>query len=162
MTEEPRRVRTVLLAVLAASVLLGGCESAAPTPPDADAVAWSDYEDAEAGFSFRYPDVYVVERHGGGVLFRHDGYPVLSISHITAEEADDRGLWADHEPVGEAELAGRSAQRYVYHHQDVFTTMRTVSYVVDHRGKYLGVEFRTGLEGHDEVQRRMLDSFVLR
>ena len=38
--------------------------------------------------------------------------------------------------------------------------MRTVSYVVEHRDRWLGVEFRTELEEADAVQRRILESFL--
>ena len=86
MIKPCRRVTTLLFAALAASVLFAGCESPPPPAPDADAVAWTDYEDAEVGFSFRHPEVYVTDVYAarpGGVLLRHDGYPVLSVSHLT-------------------------------------------------------------------------------
>ncbi len=36
--------------------------------------------------------------------------------------------------------------------------MRTISYVVDHKDKYLGLEFRTDNEELDEIQKQILNS----
>ena len=141
-------------------LLLGACRSVPPTAPDAARASWRTYSDTQGGYSVSYPDAYDVDEHGGGVLFRHEGYPVVSISHATEEQADDRGLWADHDPVGDAVLGGRPGKKYVYDHHDALSYMRTVSFVVEHRDRYLGLEFRTDLESPDDVQQRMLDSFT--
>jgi hypothetical protein len=107
------------------------------------------------------PDFYSGGEHQNGrsVLFRHDGYPVLSISFVDEYEGDSRGLWVGHESVGSIRLAGRDGKRYVYRHYDGPSYMRTVSYVVEHRDRWLGLEFRTELEEADPLQQRILESF---
>ena len=109
------------------------------------------------------PDLYASRKHGGGpnVLFRYDGYPVLSISLVDEREGHSRGLWVGHDPVGSIQLAGRDGEKYVYRHYDGPSYMRTVSYVVEHRDRWLAVEFRTELEEADALQRRILESFRL-
>ena len=83
----------------------------------------------------------------------------MSISHVDEQEGRNRGLRVKHGAVGSIQISGRPGSQYRYDHYDGPFYMRTVSYVVPHREKFLGLEFRTHLEQPDEVQRRILQSF---
>lgn len=157
-----RRLLRPAAPLVAVLVLLGGCGKAtAPPNPDAASVSWQTYSDPRIGYSFEHPDVFQVshDRDENGVILRYDGYPVVSIGHFSEEEADDRGLWAGRKPQEQIRLGGRPGVRYVYDHPELLASMRTVSYVVEHKRKFLGLEFRTELDQPDAVQQRMLDSF---
>lgn len=157
-----RRVRRWAGPLAAALLLLAGCGRDTPPPnPESASVRWQTYTDPRLGFSFEHPDVFEVsnDREGRGLILRYDGYPVVSVGHYSESEADSRGLWAGREPQGAIRLGGRPGVRYVYDHSEVLSSMRTVSYVVEHDGKFLGLEFRTDLDRPDAVQQHMLDSF---
>ena len=159
----PGRALSCRVGLLTLVALLCACRGTPPEAPDASSVEWARYDNPVVGFSMEYPDSYAVdeEADGLGVIFRHDGYPVIAIRHVDERESDRRGLWGDHEPVDAIELAGRRGKRYDYNHSDGPFYMRTVSYVVAHRGKFLGVEFRTNLDRPDAIQQRVLDSIRL-
>ena len=152
-----RRIDVVLLGLL---ILAAGCQSRPPQPPDAEAVGWSTYSSAAVGYSLDYPDVYAVQEEEGGALtlFRHEGYPCIAIRYTDERQGRRRGLWHRHDPVGTIDLGGRSGQRFIYDHYDGPFFMHTVSYVVAHRGKSVGLEFRTDGEELDTVQRRVMSS----
>ena len=61
--------------------------------------------------------------------------------------------------MGLATLDGRSGEKFVYNHYDGPFGMRTVSYVVPHGEKFLGLEFRTGEEEPTATQAEILESF---
>ena len=50
--------------------------------------------------------------------------------------------------------------KYVYDHCDGPFCMQTVSYVVEHRQRYLGLEFRTANAELAPVYRQVVDSFA--
>ena len=75
-----------------------------------------------------------------------------------AESHERKDAWFGHDASGPVQLAGLDGQRYVYTHCDGPFCSRTVSYVVEHRGRYLGLEFRTPDE-LDAVQQRIYESF---
>jgi len=60
------------------------------------------------------------------------------------------------------ELAGKQGLKYVYNHYDAIFYMRTISYVVDYKDKYLGLEFRTDNQELDEIQKKILSSLKFR
>lgn len=149
---------TRVLGVL--SFMVGACRGTPPPPPLAGEVQWKAYSNAVVGYSLEVPDVYDprAAHAGKDVLFRYQGYPVLVVNYIDEAEGKSRGLWPGHERAGEIELAGRSGNKYVYDHYDGPSSMRTVSYVVEHRGKFLGLEFRTTLDAPDAIQERIVES----
>ncbi len=155
-TQARRPVRCIFLFAV---VLVAACEGTPPPAPDLNTVVWERYRDDQIGFSVEHPDVYETDRHHGGVLLRHDGYPVVAISYADEDEADRRGLWADHKAVGNVELAGITGKRYVYDHWDGPAYMHTVSFVIPWQGRYLALEFRTKNETLDPVQQRIQESF---
>jgi hypothetical protein len=53
---------------------------------------------------------------------------------------------------------GRDGRRHVYDHSDGPFVSRTVAYVFPHRGRQLGLEFRTDADVLDAVQAEMLAS----
>lgn len=154
------RGRPIVLALVTSAVLMSGCVMdglAWPLVADTD---WARYESARFGFALQYPAMCEVEEHPGGVIFRHLGDPILVVNVSDEEEGRRRGLWFDHEPVGELVVAGRSAQRYDYIHFDGPAGVRTVSFVVPHDGRFLGVEMRIiGEPG--PTQERVLSSLRL-
>ena len=165
-----------------------GCGGTPPLNLPANAVAWKIYSNPSVGYTFEHPDIYEVEEHHDGrtvllrydgypvvehpdiyeveehhdgrtVLLRYDGYPVVSIRHADEQEGRSHGLWIKHDAVGTIELDSRAGLKYIYDHYDGPFYMRTVSYVVEHGSRFLGLEFRTDREELDDVQRRVLQSF---
>ncbi len=138
-----------------------GCGGTSPLNPPANAVAWKIYSNPSVGYTFEHPDLYEVEEHHDGrtVLLRYDGYPVVSIRHVDEQEGRSHGLWIKHDAVGTIELDSRAGLKYIYDHYDGPFYMRTVSYVVEHGDRFLGLEFRTDREELDDIQRRVLQSF---
>lgn len=157
------QVRTGAVAVLAFAALLAvaGCESTPPELPDPASVSWITYTNPVLGYSVDVPSSFVRQENSRNpsVLFRYDGFPVVAVNFVSREEGKKRGLWVGKEPAGTIHLGNRDGKRYVYRHYDGPSYMRTMSYVVEHQGKYLGLEFRTGNEEPDTVQSRILASF---
>jgi len=126
----------------------------------ADQVNWSTYTNSELGYSITYPTVLDLEEFGkGSILFRNgaDGVPIL-VRYADEQEGKKRDLWFGHDPAEKITLAGREGNKFVYSHHDGPFSARTVSYVIEHRGKFIGVEFRTANE-LNEIQQRVLTSF---
>lgn len=146
----------VVVATLTAAALAAlGCKvegAELPAP-----VAWRTYENAALGVAFDIPEYFAVREDKGGTLFRFQGGNAVLLRFVDQEEGRGRGLWIDEPPAGVTMLGGRSGQRYVYRHHDGPIYSVTEAYVVPHRGKQLGLEFRSQ---HDHaVRERMLTSF---
>ena len=148
------------------AVLCGGFSGCLSNPPDLAPLAdgpWSTYTNDAVGYSVDHPEALAVESFNDGqdIAFRYQGSPVVRVVRVTEDQGRRRGLWVGHAPVGTTPLAGREAKRYIYEHDDGPFVLRTISYVVEHGGKLLALEFRTnGEEG--PVHRRILDSFRIR
>jgi hypothetical protein len=143
-------------------LVLAGCAPAALDWPDEIlSRAWSIYRNDAVGYAFHYPAACSVEEDDGGrtVRFRYHGAPIIAISFASEREAARRGLWPDHLPVGEVTLGGRKGQKYVYNHYGGPFGVHTVSYVVPHNDRQLGLEFRTDDDDPSAVQREILSSF---
>jgi hypothetical protein len=96
------------------------------------------------------------------VDLRQQGLAIARVVYVTERDARRRALWPGHEPTGDIELGGRPGRRYVYDHRDDPFALRTVSYVVEHRGQLLALELRVPLgpeEDADPTYRRIRDSF---
>ncbi len=165
------RVSTAATLALLLGVLgfaLAGCARESTATVHADEVGWRTYINKQLGYRLEYPDYLAPYDHGPEVIFRTPGplpfrtpftgsVPAL-VRWETEEEGRSRGAWFGADPAGEVTFGGRTGTKYVYVHHDGPSADPTVAYVVPFRGKYLGVEFRTGGE-LDAVQQRMLESF---
>lgn len=100
-----------------------------------------------------------LEEHDGSVLFRNgsDGVPIF-VRYSNEQEGKERDIGFGHEPVEKITLAGRDNNKFIYTHHDGPFGTRTVSYVIAHKDKFLGLEFRTPDE-LNEIQQRVLSSF---
>ena len=126
-------------------LFLTACVSDAPEEFDSiNAEIWNSFTNKIAGYTLSYPDELEVDmsRNGKDVLFRYDGYPIICINFVDSSEGIKRGLWVKHQPVGNILLSGISGKKYEYIHYDVVFGMPVQSYVIDHKGKQLGLEFR--------------------
>ncbi len=171
MTRRPvaRRSPETILAALAllAAGLTAACDrtSVVTQRLDPERLRWRTYTDRTLAYSIDYPEGFEMQvRDDGEAQLRVTGVYSTDVParvvHATEEEARRRGLWARKFITGPATLGGRQGERYVYTHSDGPFYSRTVAYVVPHRGKMLGLEFRA--EGDlDRVQQRMLASFRL-
>jgi len=139
-------------------LLVASCSGTPPRNPATESVTWRSYHNPQAGYTIQIPNNYAVQERGVDTLFRFDGYPVLAVNWADEASARHRGLWPGHEPAGVTEVGGVEGSRYVYSHYDGPSSMRTVSHVVKHGGRYLAVEFRTDLDEPDGVQQHILDS----
>lgn len=142
------------------ALTLGGCSPRGFDWPEVAADGWTVYVNERVGYHLKVPDICDVEEHDDGrtVLFRFRGAPIIAVNFVDEVEGDQRGLWTGHEPSGEVELAGRHGHRYRYDHYDGPFGMQTVSYVVPHRDRFLGVELRTGEPEPTTIQQTILDS----
>jgi hypothetical protein len=93
------------------------------------------------------------------VLFRNgsDGVPIL-VRYSDEQEGRKRDIWFGHEAIEKITLAGHAGNKFIYTHHDGPFGARTVSYVVEHKGKFLGLEFRTPND-LNEIQQRVWASF---
>ena len=156
-TKPCSRNRRMLRALLVSIGILAACQGEAPPAPDAASVQWRDYHAAELGVSLRVPSTFDVDEHGAEVAFRSEGPTAIRLVWVTEEEADDRGLWAGHDGQ-RAAVGGREGMVYDYEHRDFERKSRTIAYVVPHRGRLLGVEFRTDDAELPGVYRTVVES----
>jgi len=153
--------RTLISAcAIAIAILIAGCSPRGFDWPDVSDDDWAVYVNDKVGYRINVPNICDVEEHHDGrtVLFRFRGAPIIAVNFVDEAEGDERGLWIGHEPSGEVELAGRSGHRYRYDHFDGPFGMRTVSYVIPHRDRFLGIELRTGETEPTSIQQTILDS----
>ena len=151
-----RYERHVVVATLAAVALTSlGCRvEGAELPAPA---AWRSYQNAALGVAFDIPEYFVVQEDRGGTLFRFQGGNAVLLRFVDEQDGRGRGLWIDEPPAGATTLGGRAGNRYLYRHHDGPVYSVTEAYVVPHRGKQLGLEFRSQNDG--VVRERMLASF---
>jgi len=83
----------------------------------------------------------ILPRKISWILFRLDNYPVLVINDVTGNEAKNRGLWIKHPPLENIIVGGVQWKKYIYEHHDGPYNMRTIAFVTEYQGKWLGVEF---------------------
>jgi len=159
------RVGHTRMAMGAAFILAMGMTGCAPAalewPDEVLGHAWAQYRNDAVGYSLSYPAACSVEEDDAGmtVRFRYHGAPIIAVTLASENEAARRGLWPDHLPVGVATLGGREGEKYVYNHYDGPFGLHTVSYVVPHDDRELGLEFRTDDDDPSLVQRQILSSF---
>lgn len=147
-----------LLAAMFSTVLGACCSPPSPTRVlDPARVEWRRYEDPILQYAIDYPSEFEVSSREGEVLFRWGGVPVR-VAFESEEEGRRRGLWFGQAPVRAATLGGRPAQVYAYEHREGPFCSRTVAFVVEHRGKFLGLEFRTPA-ALTRIQAHMRKSF---
>ncbi|NNE08332.1 MAG: hypothetical protein HKN20_07190 [Gemmatimonadetes bacterium] len=153
--------RRIALAILVTAAALTGCTKRGPETIGIGEVSkWETYTNEQVGYTFQYPAEFEARDHheGRDVVLRYKGYQIVAINYCDEEEARARGLWADAEPEGQIELSGRTGRLYRYQHQDTFTLMPCISFVVPHRDRSLGLEFRR--EGElDAVMKRIRQTF---
>lgn len=145
----------VLAAALWLSLAVAGCRVEPIELPAAQ--AWRSYENPALGVALDIPDFFTIEEYDQGAMFRIHGANAVLLRFVDAAEAKHRGLWVGSPAAGPIHLGGRTGKRYVYRHGDGPVYSITEAYVVPHRGKELGLEFRT--RGDAAVRERMLASF---
>ena len=126
-------------------LFLVACVSDPPDEFDSiKARTWNTLTNETAGYSLSYPNELEVDRSRDGkdVLFRYDGYPIICINFVDSIEGRKRGLWIKYPPAGKILLDGIQGHKYDYIHYDAIFGMPVQSYVIDHKGKQLGLEFR--------------------
>ena len=127
------------------SLLLFSCISEAPVEfSSIKAESWKTYSNELVGYSLQYPEELEVDKSckGKDALFRFDGYPIISINYVDSTEGAKRGLWIRHKSLGPTELSGKKGLKYTYIHYDAIFGMPVQSYVIPHKDRYLGLEFR--------------------
>lgn len=147
-----------LLLTLLLAFAVTDCRDVAPTFP-AGPTPWQSYTRPDIGFTIDVPAGFEAEQVGDDTVFRYQGFPVLRVLLVDAEAARTRGLWVTSKPVGQAQVAGQTAEVYAYDHQDLFTYTHTLAYVLPHGDKQLGIEFRTASDTLDATEQRILNSF---
>ena len=138
------------------------CNTTPATPPNTTDAEWQTYHNERAAYSLRYPADYALERDRDelDVRLRWQDAPIINISFANKEQSKEHGLWARHEPVGEIALGGKKGLKYIYNHCDGPFCMRTISYVVAHKGGYIGLAFRTEERDLPAIYSRVVESFA--
>ncbi len=156
-----RFARVLTLTLLVTAAALFGCTKRGPENIGIGEVSkWKTYTNDQVGYTFQYPAEFEARDHheGTDVMLRYKGYPIVAVNFCDEDEARSRGLWAQGEPEGQIALSGRTGQLYRYKHQDTFTMMPCISFVVPHRDRFLALEFRR--EGElDAVMQRIRQTF---
>jgi hypothetical protein len=108
------------------------------------AETWNSFTNEIAGYTLSYPNELEEDksRDGKDALFRYNGYPIICVNFVDSTEGRKRGLWLKHQPVADILLNGVQGKKYEYIHYDAFFGMLVQSYVINHKGKQLGLEFR--------------------
>ena len=108
------------------------------------AETWNSFTNEIAGYTLSYPNELEEDksRDGKDALFRYNGYPIICVNFVDSIEGRKRGLWIKHSPAGNILLDGIQGHKYDYIHYDAIFGMPVQSYVIDHKGKQLGLEFR--------------------
>jgi len=145
----------------ASGAAICACEQPVPDPVDPSRVEWSPYGNEDLGFRLEVPAHYEIHADGDGVVFTDDGRTALRVTHADRTEARNRGLWAQVDPTEAREYGETAGQFYRYRHYDGPTYVPTLAYVVRHRGKDLGVEFRTRRSDLDPVHEHVLATLEL-
>lgn len=151
------RLKWVIVLVVLVGAGVGACDRT-PVWPDGD-VELVEYRNPNVGYSVLRPAVCRIHEYEGGTIFRYDGAPIMCVNFETEDGAKRRGLWAKHDPVAEADLGGRRGEKFRYDHYDGPIFMRTLSYVVPHKGKYVALEFRSRGGTITELQDAIIASF---
>lgn len=147
-----------VIAAALVALCLSACEQPVPDPLDPDRVEWTTYANRTLGFRMEIPAGYDLEVDGNSVVLSDRGRTAVRVTHADREEARNRGLWAQVDPIEEREYAGKTGMYYEYKHWDGPSYVPTLAWVVKHRAKDLGVEFRTIESDLNEVHVHMLES----
>ena len=159
-TKKPPALGWVVWIALTA-ILISACEQPVPDPLDRDKVEWTTYANRALGFRLDIPTSYDVRVDGNSVVLSDNGRTAVRVTHTDREEARNRGLWAQVDPKEDREYGDVSGRYYVYNHWDGPSYVPTLAWVVPHKGKELGVEFRTTEADLNPVHERMLESLEL-
>ena len=123
-------------------------------------IKWATYKSKSMGISFSYPKSHTTEinEKDKSVIFRHEGYPYLLLNRYTFDEAKDRGLWAKHSVIDTQIINNRTYDFYEYDHCDVFSCMRTLSYVTNNNENNIAIEFRTESNKNFDIHKHLIES----
>lgn len=146
---------------LAAVAALMACEQPVPDPLDPDGLDWTSYANDDLGFRMEAPARYRVRVEGNSVVFADGNRTAVRVTHADRSEARNRGLWAQVEPLEQREYGRTTGRFYRYKHWDGPSFVPTLAYVVRHRGKELGIEFRTRQDDLDDVHQHVLETLEL-
>ncbi len=152
--------KTILLIIII--LFVASCRKEGHPNLSISEVEWKEYSNEKIGYSVSIPEVYTVQEweDGSGVIFRFNGnQPMMLIRLGTKAEDKHRGIWYNHEPIKQIELAGISGEYYDYYHFDGPSGIHTRSYVIPYKKKNLGVEFRTFEIG--PVEEKILSTLTL-
>ena len=152
--------KTILLIIII--LFVASCRKEGHPNLSISKVEWKEYSNEKIGYFVSIPEVYTVQEweDGSGVMFRLNGnQPMMLIRLGTKAEDKHRGIWYNHEPIKQIELAGISGEYYDYYHFDGPSGIHTRSYVIPYKKKNLGVEFRTFKIG--PVEEKILSTLTL-
>lgn len=152
--------KTILLIIII--LFVASCRKEGHPNLSISEVEWKEYSNEKIGYSVSIPKVYTVQEweDGSGVMFRLNGNQLMMLIRLgTKAEDKHRGIWYNHEPIKQIELAGISGEYYDYYHFDGPSGIHTRSYVIPYKKKNLGVEFRTFEIG--PVEEKILSTLTL-
>jgi len=152
--------KTILLIIII--LFVASCRKEGHPNLSISEVEWKEYSNEKIGYFVSIPEVYTVQEweDGSGVMFRLNGNQLMMLIRLgTKAEDKHRGIWYNHEPIKQIELAGISGEYYDYYHFDGPSGIHTRSYVIPYKKKNLGVEFRTIEIG--PVEEKILSTLTL-
>jgi len=142
-------------------IAIAGCQS--PKTPlenlNVNELSWATYTDNKLNYSISYPTVLTPSgSENGEVLFRYGWGVTARVRYTNETDGKKTGAWFGNKPFGKIKLGGYDGEKFIYEHYDGPFAAKTVSYVIEYRGKFLGLEFRSDGELND-IQKTMLNSF---
>lgn len=121
------------------------------------------YTNEKIGYTLLIPKKYELEqsKEKENVLWRNNaGQEKVSIRFASEEENDD--LWFGKTVEENITLGDLNGKKYIYQHcQMKIFCSHTITYVIPHQKKFLGIEFRTKENMLNEEEKNILESFTL-
>lgn len=151
-----------IILIIISILLIAGCRNEGHPNLSISEVEWKEYTNEKIGYSVSIPDSYLLDEweDSSAVMFRLLGnQPMMLVRFGNEQEDKHRGIWYNHEPIKQIELAGIPGNFYDYYHYDGPSGIHTRSFVIPFKNKNLGIEFRTLEIG--PVEDKILSSFTL-
>jgi len=152
-------MKVLLLIVI---VLTYGCQIKPPQELNQN-ISWHKYKSDSLSLSFEYPKSHTneINENDNSIIMRSHGFPYLMLSNYTMDQAKNHGLWAKHSVIETKKNNNISYDLYKYDHCDVFSCMRTLSYVTKENNRYFAIEFRTDSTDSYPIHQQLIDSIII-
>lgn len=121
---------------------------------------WKTYTNTSLGYSVKYPPTLKVTTDSDVARFDEGDTTIFDVNYRTDSVDGSLNTWFDTSPVGDATLGGRDGKKFIYRYCDAGACGDdTVTFVVQHKSKLLGIEF-SGDKEMSTTENLILSSFT--